>query len=108
MPGPALTARVEILKQKVERLEKLPARMEAVELQILQLRQEMRADFSAVQAEMNAMGTGMRMEIRALREELVVKIEAGDEETRRYMRVLHEDVIAKIETISGGSRRQKK
>lgn len=86
MTEPALTDRVTILEQKVEDLASLPARVTAVELQILQLRQEMRAEFSAV------------------RQELRAEIRQGDEETRRYMRVLHEDVIARIAAL-GDARR---
>jgi len=38
---------VQILEEKVESLEKLPARMEALALRILQFREEVRAEFSA-------------------------------------------------------------
>jgi len=80
MEKPTLTARVEILEEIVRTLETLPKRVEAVETQILHLREEMRSEFSAV-----------RQEIRD-----------GDEETRRYMRVLHEEVLARIATIAEG------
>ena len=95
MPKPTLAKRVQILEQKVEVLETLPERVTAVELQIVQLREEMRDEFSAVRQEMNAMGTGLRAELSAA-------IRAGDEETRRYMRVLHEEVISRIATIQEG------
>ena len=95
MPKPTLTSRVQILEQKVEVLETLPERVTAVELQIVQLREEMRDEFSAVRQEMNAMGTGLRAELSAA-------IRAGDEETRRYMRVLHEEVISRIASIQEG------
>lgn len=58
-------------------LERLPDRISALESQIVQLRAEMREEFSAV-----------RQEIRE-----------GDEETRRFMRVLHEEVIGRIATM---------
>jgi hypothetical protein len=90
MPELALDERVAILEQKVQGLESLPARVTAVEMQILQLRQEMRGEFSAV-----------RQELDEVRRELRGEIRQGDEETRRYMRVLHEDVIARIATLSG-------
>ena len=77
---------MEILEKKVEVLERLPARVEAMELQILQLRDEVRVEFSA-----------MRQEMRT-----------GDEETRRYMRVLHEEVISRIATIQEGRRPRKR
>ena len=79
--------RIEILEKRVEILERLPERVTAVELQLVQLRDEMRAEFSATRAEMRA----------------------GDEETRRYMRILHEDVIARLSVLepSRGSRRKR-
>ena len=86
MTDRTLTERVRILEQKVEDHASLPARVAGVELQILQLRDEMRAEFSAV------------------RQELRAEIRQGDEETRRYMRVLHEEVIARIAAL-GDARR---
>ena len=82
----SLTERVHILEQNVQGLETLPARMAAVEAQILQLREEMRDEFSAVRAE----------------------IRAGDEETRVQMRVLHEEVIGRIAALSEGRPRRRK
>lgn len=77
---PTLTDRVEILEENVSELTTLPKQVEAVELQILHLRDEMRDEFAAVRQE----------------------IGDGDEETRRYMRVLHEEVLARIATIAEG------
>ena len=96
MAGPTLTQRVEILEQTVAELALLPARMSAVELQIVQLRDELHAGFSAVRQEMAV----MRDDLRYRAEEhgrIVARRDSrrdslGDEETRRYMRVLHEDV----------------
>ena len=70
----SMIERIEILERKVEALETLPERITAVELQLVQLRDEMRGEFSATRAEMRA----------------------GDEETRRYMRVLYEDLVKRI------------
>lgn len=99
----SVVERIGILEQKVELLESLPGRMHAVELQILQLRGEMRDAFSALRAE-------FRTEIKAssdhLKSELRAEIRAGDEETRRYMRVLHEEVISRIATIGEGRKRR--
>lgn len=73
--GPqTLTNRLEVLERKVESLERLPEQMHALELQILQFREEVRVEFSTIRAE----------------------IRAGDEETRTYMRVLHEEVLSRI------------
>lgn len=97
MADRTLTERVEILEKHVHALETLPARVTAVELQVVQLRNEMRVEFSAVRQEMSVMAAGLREEIRA-----------GDEETRRYMRVLHEEVIGRLATIQEGRRGRKK
>ena len=79
-----LEKRVEILEDRVDLLEELPARVAGLESQVVQLRDEMRAEFSAVRTE-------LRQEIRA-----------GDQETQRLMRVLHEEVLARIETLGRG------
>jgi len=60
-------------------IEELPARMDRLELQIVQLRAEMRDEFSALRGEVAA---GDDETCRSLREE----IRAGDEETRRSLR----------------------
>src|SRR5580765_7419693 len=81
------------------RLTTVEARLTTVELQLVQLRDEMRDEFSALRMEIR---TGddetrrtVREEIRAGDEEtrrvLREEIRAGDEETRRYMGVLHEE-----------------
>jgi len=113
MAGPTLTQRVEILDQTVAELALLPARMAAVELQIVQLRDEMQVGFSAVRQEMAVMADDLRTELHrglhGIRGELDgldgefdglrAEIRAGDEETRRYMRVLYEDLIARIAAL---------
>ena len=126
MTEPALTDRVTILEQKVEDLASLPARVAGVELQIVQLRDEMRLGFSAVgqeiaglreellttirqgddavREELHAEMRELRSEMQRLRDELRAEIREGDQETRRYMRVLHEDVIARIAAL--GNARQ--
>ena len=81
-------------KRRVEILEQLPERVTALEAQIVQLRDEMRAEFSATRAEARA---GDEHVVRSLREE----IRAGDEETRRFVRILHEEVIARIKLLGG-------
>ena len=55
MEQTSLTRRVEILEQHVELLKDLPARMTAVEAQILQLRRDMESGFSALSYAINAM-----------------------------------------------------
>jgi uncharacterized protein YPO0396 len=110
MARPPLERRVSILEEKVEHLEKLPARMDAIELQIVQLRTEMRGEFSTVRQEIVAGDTELRKEMHAgfesLRKEfepLRKEIVAGDQETRRFMRVLYEDLVERIATIGSAT-----
>ena len=78
MPPETLANRVTLLEHKMQSLEGLPDRVASLEVQILQFRTEVRAEFSAVREEMRA------------------EIRAGDKETRRQMRVRHEEVIARF------------
>ncbi len=88
-------------------LEELPGRVTAVELQIVQLRTEMRAGFSAI--EQRLQGHDQRFEAMDQRFDAVERqIRKGDEETRRYMRVLHEEVLARIAMLQNGRRPRKK
>ena len=68
---------------RVTKLEELPARLDDLGGQLLQLRTEMRAEFSAVR-------DGMR---------------ASDERVMGQARVLHEDVIARLRCCEKASRR---
>jgi hypothetical protein len=92
-----LTERVEVLEMKVEVLEQLPARMSALESQIVQLRTEMRGEFSAVRDEMRNLEGTVRQEMRVL-----------NQETRTEMRVLHEEVLDRIARIGEGRRPRKR
>ncbi len=117
MPKPSLTRRVEILEEKVGALEELPTRMTSVELQIVQLRDEMRGEFSAGRREMAELGATLRGEIAELgttirgemgehKTTLRDEIRTGDEETRRYMRVLHEDLVGRLALLQEGRKRR--
>jgi vacuolar-type H+-ATPase subunit H len=81
-----LTERVEVLEMNVRLLEDLPARMSAVEAQILQLRTEMRGEFSAVRSEMRTLGEEIRAEMRMLHEEVLDRIATIGERGRRSVR----------------------
>ena len=75
----------------------LPEHVEAVESQILQLREEMRGEFSAMRDEVRGDFAAVRQEIRD-----------GDQKTRRYMCVLHEEVLDKISLIGEARRSRRK
>lgn len=124
--GKSLDERVDMLERRVEILEQLPGRVTALETQIVQLRDEMRAEFSAARAEARAgderVTQTLREEIRAGDERVIQtlrqqiqdsneqvmrtlrqEIRDGDGETRRFMRILHEEVIARIQLLGGAS-----
>jgi hypothetical protein len=94
MAQKSLEERMDMLERRVEILEQLPDRVTALETQIVLLRDEMRAEFSATRTEARARDEETR---RTLRQE----IREGDEETRRFMRVLYEDLVARIEILGG-------
>ncbi len=87
MPVPSLDRRIAALEEIVNALNELPARVGAVETQLV----EMRRDIAA-----------FRSEFASMKDELRIEIRAGDDETRRHMRVLHEEVISRIALLQEG------
>ena len=113
MAQESLEKRMDSLERRMEILERLPDRVTALESQIVQLRDEMRSEFSAIRGDSR---TGDEQVIKTLREE----IRAGDEETRRvltermeslfhanerHMRLLHEDLVERIARMGEGRNR---
>ena len=70
------------------KLEKLPARIDALTVEVSQLRTEMRAEFVAIRAEMRAGDLALGVKID--------KIDGKVDGLATEMRVLHEDVIGRI------------
>lgn len=66
-----IESRVERLEKRMAMLEELPARIDRVETQIVQLRDEMHDECSAVRQEMRHLGSGLGVEIRATSERTV-------------------------------------
>ena len=97
MTAQTLATRVDSLEERVTRLEELPARVDALASQVLQLRDEMHAEFSATRGEIR---TGDEETRRTLREE----IRTGLAEVMRHARVLHEDQKAALALIAEGRR----
>ena len=62
MAQKSLEERVDMLERRVEILEQLPERVTALEVQIVQLRDEMRAEFSATRRGRHATGDERRRE----------------------------------------------
>jgi hypothetical protein len=110
----------ETLEKRVERLEALPARIDALEVQISEFRAEVRAEFSAtrkeLRQEMTTMAAGLRQEIATMGAELRQEMTTmgaelrqqtaamgtelrGEMATAAEMRLLHEDVIERIKLL---------
>ena len=119
MPPETIESRADNLERRVTDLETLPDRIPAIESQIVQLRTEMRGEFSAVREEIR---TGDRVLGERIDETTRVLGERLDETTRvlqrleettrvlgeridengRHMRVLHEEVIGRLVIIQEG------
>ena len=96
-----LVKRVDSVEERVTRLEELPARIDAVTLQVSQLRDEMHVEFSTVRGEIRAGDEETR---RTLREE----IRTGLDQVMTQARVLHEDQKAALALFSEGRRSRSK
>lgn len=83
MATQTLAVRVDRLEQRVTLLEELPARVDALALQISQLRDEMRTEFSAVRDEIQMGDTRVMEQVRFLHEELISRLALIQENTRR-------------------------
>jgi hypothetical protein len=104
-----LERRVRILEEKVTELQELPARVAAVESQILHLRAEMQGGFSALRAaneetraEMVRLNGETRAEMVRLNDETRAEMVRLNAETQAQMRVLHEEVIARLALLQEG------
>ena len=71
MPETDLERRDAILEENMNQLAHVPARLTAIESQILQLQGEMHSEFSAVRAEMRSGFSAVRTEMRVLHEEVI-------------------------------------
>ena len=87
MSRQSLEVRLDRLERRVEILEQLPERITALEAQIVQLRAEMRGEFSAIRTRVDELST-----------EMLALFDSNE----RHMRLLHEDLVQRIATIRGG------
>jgi hypothetical protein len=102
-----LTERVEILEHSVEALEGLPARVASLETQILQFREEVRAEFSATKAEMRMLNDETRTQMHALHDESKTQMLGLHDEVKTRMLLLHEEVLSRM-ALLGESRNGRK
>jgi hypothetical protein len=95
MSPKSLEQRMDSLERRVDILEQLPGRVTALETKIVQLRDEMRSEFSAVRADIRAGDEETR---RVLTERMESLFEANE----RHMRLLHEDLVERIARSAEG------
>ena len=108
-----------MLEGQMQELRGLPARVAGVELQIAQLREEMREAFSATRSDLRGEMHGLRDELRTemhgirdelrtemhgMRDELLAEIRGGDQATRDFMRMLYEEYKTSMRTIGEGKK----
>ena len=116
-----------MLEEQMQELKDLPKRMTGVESQILQLRDEMRDECSAIRSEIrtgdqetrNLLAAEIKAgdqetrnllvaEIKAGDQEtrnfLIAEIRSGDQDTRNFMRALHEEARTIIATMGEGKK----
>ena len=86
-----------MLEQQMREMRDLPVRVTSLESQILQIRQEMRDEFSATRSE-------FRGELAAA----VTTLSQAIADTNTHMRVLHEDTLSRFATIGEGRKSRKK
>lgn len=127
----AALRRVEILEENPDALVHLPARIDALTLQIVRFREDVRIEISATLMDLSAELGAVRADMTARIESLCTRtdflsaqldavsarldassldafrnelheIRSGEEETRRSMRVLHELVIARMAALREG------
>lgn len=97
--------RVDRVESRVSELEKLPERVTAVEVQIVQLRAEMRDEFSALREEIRAGDTETRREVRAEIQELRQTMVALNTETRQTMVELNAETRRALVELNAETRR---
>ena len=89
MPPQTIERRVERLEEQVTNLQQLPARMDALSVQISQLREDLGERISATE------------------KSLLAKIVASEDRILGQVRMLHEDVIARLTLIQEGRRKRR-
>lgn len=98
MAQESLEKRMDSLERRMEILERLPDRVTALESQIVQLRDEMRSEFSTVRTDIR---TGDEETRRMLTERMESLFDANE----RHTRLLHEDLVERIARMGEGRNR---
>jgi hypothetical protein len=110
--------RLEILEVKVSALEALPARIDALTVQIGEQREALDRAVSALcgqiascrddlRQEIAGVRDDLRQEILGIRDELRQLMHSLNSETRTHMLVLHEEVLERIKRVGEGNPERK-
>ena len=109
MATPRLLNRLEVLEVKVSALEALPARIDALTVQIGEQREALDRGVSTLRGEIASCRDELRQEITGVRDELRAQAAATHAlmhsliaDTRTHMLVLHEEVLGRIKLIGEG------
>lgn len=89
----------------MEALEQLPARMSAVESQIVQLREEMHGGFSVLRGEMGTLNERVQ-HVEALNERTNRRMEELHAQALEHADRLHEQTIGVVEMLHAGTNRR--
>jgi hypothetical protein len=95
----SIEQRVTMLEQQIQELREVPRRLERVEWQTLQLRQDLTAEISATR-------TDLRTEMHGIRDELRDDISVGVEESQSLARLLHAEAMRAIAAVDTTLRRE--
>jgi len=87
----SLEDRVALLENEMQALRAIPARVTSLEAQMVQFRDEVRAEFSATRQHVDGKIDELRGAMRTLKDELGAQ-----------MRTLHEEALARIALINRG------
>jgi hypothetical protein len=98
MPGERVEFRLESLETRVTMLEELPARMDRLESQIVQLRAENAADHTAMRQQHEELAAQMRQ----MHEGLATEMGRLHEEQKRHTSVLFEEALSRIAAMKNG------
>jgi len=93
----SIEERLTMLERQMQEMRELPERVARLESQVLQIRQEMRDEFSATRS-------GFRGELAAA----VTTLSQAIADTNTHMRALHEEALSRIATIGEGRKSRKK
>jgi hypothetical protein len=99
-----LAAQVERLNMTP--LDKLPARVEALESQIVQCRGELHSEFAALRDDLRGEIWKLRDDLGGEIKAMGDRLEAAIQEARNHSRVMFEEVIERIGRIGKGSSRR--